>query len=177
MNQYNRDANFVRPAPEDKREQAPEPHGIEAMMVQDSIHVGQPLSAHHGAHEQTSGMDRSKSLVVRLVPFTIIWFILAVSVAWMAGMGGAWALIVFSGLTAVTYGLMDKREYMYSRNGLERHKVDTLASLKELEIIEASKTRNKWLDAQIRQLERGDNARTIEGTTTAGRGQIETKKR
>lgn len=142
------------------------------------IHVGQPLAAHHGAQEQTSGMDRSLSLVVRLAPFTVVWLVLSVSVSFAVGMGWAWTFLVFSGLTAITYGMMDKREYSYSRNGLERHKVDTLAELKELEMNQAHELRSKWVDAQIRYLEGGvGDAKAITGSVAGPERRIEDRER
>lgn len=168
-------SNFVSPHPPDDRRRSVNDGVYPLVDEGDVIQVGQPLSAHHGANEQTTGMDRSLSLVVRLAPFTVVWLVLSVSVSFAVGMGWAWTFLTFSGLTAITYGMMDKREYRYSRNGLERHKVDTLADLKELEMNQAHELRSKWLDAQIRQMEGGDHAQTIGSTTIEPSRRIENK--
>lgn len=175
MKEYNGAANFVRPLPSDERQESLSLGGLDALVSSDSIHVGSPLAAHHGAHEQTSGMDRSKALIVRLAPFTGIWLILSIAVAWVAGMGAWWSLIVFASLTAITYGLMDRREYTYSRNGLERHKVDSLVYLKDKEIDNEHEIKLLVVRAQIEmwRAQRGfeSGARTIEARerTIAGR--------
>jgi hypothetical protein len=79
---------------------------------------------------------------------------------------------------------MDGREHKFSRNGLERHKVDTLGDLKELEMTQTHELRKMALTAQIemwrgvqydeqfgRLTDRGRTieagSRTIEGRATA----------
>jgi hypothetical protein len=171
---------FVAPLPVSERRQA-ESFDVSQYMQGDVIHVGDPLAAHHGATEQTSGYDRSVGLILRLIPFTGVWLILTIGVVWVSGVHGAWGLLLFAVLTALSYGAMDRREYTYSRGGLERHKVDTLADLKELELNQAHELRKLVVQAQIKMWEgqyhdgqfdrltdRG-RAITIEGSAVRGR--------
>jgi len=117
-----------------------------------TIHVDAPLQTLDGAQEKTTGMDRSLALVVRMAPFTIIWLLLAIGVSWAASMGGGFTLILFAGLTACTYGYLDRQERQFSRNGLERHKVDTLAHLKLAEMDHTQELRRMALEAHLKML-------------------------
>lgn len=117
------------------------------------INVDAGVMALEGAREVTSGMDRSKALIIRLVPFSVVWLILAIGVSWAASMGGWFTLLLFSGLTAVTYAYLDRQEYQFSRNGLERHKVNTLADLKRDQMSHEQELKRMALEATIRMLE------------------------
>ncbi|MCB0082025.1 MAG: hypothetical protein KDE47_13885 [Caldilineaceae bacterium] len=114
--------------------------------------------AYEGATERTSGVDRSKALVIRLLPFTGVWLVLAVAVAMLAG-SGVMGLLVFSLFTAATYAAMDRQERQFSRNGLERHKVDVLASLKRDEMRHTQELRRMALRSYLKQIEGGHNER------------------
>ena len=153
QNRYNSEANFL-PATVPTRER-PRRDIVDVTAVTTTaatVYVDQPLTTLEGAREVTSGMDRSRALVVRLVPFTVVWLILAVGVSWAASMGGWFTMLLFAGLTACTYAVMDKREYDYSRNGLERHKVDTLADLKRDEMTHQHELRKMALAAHLKML-------------------------
>jgi hypothetical protein len=154
--------NFVAPLPVDERRQAAN-IDVSPYMGGDVIHVGQPLAANHGATEKTNGMDRSKALVFRLLPFSVTWLVLTVGVVWLSGIHGAWGLLIFAGLTALSYGNMDKREYTYSRNGVEMRKVNTLHDLKAMELEQAHELRKMVLIAQIEMARGGQYAITDEG--------------
>lgn len=153
QNRYNSEANFL-PAtvPTRERRQRGVVDVTAIVTTPATINPGLPLTTLEGAQETTSGTDRSMALVIRLVPFTVIWLILAVGVSWAASMGGWFTMLLFAGLTACTYAVMDKREYDYSRNGLERHKVDTIASLKRDEMAHAQELRKMALKAHLRML-------------------------
>jgi hypothetical protein len=97
-------------------------------------------------------MDRSKALVVRMLPFTFVWLVLAVGVSWAASMGGGFTLVLFAGLTSVTYAHLDRQERQFSRNGIERHKIDTLADLKLAEMDHAQELRRMALSAHLKML-------------------------
>lgn len=117
------------------------------------INVDAGVMAHEGAREVTSGYDRSIALVIRLAPFSAVWLILAIGISWAASMGGWFTLMLFSGLTAVTYAYLDRQEYQFSRNGLERHKVNTLADLKRDQMSHEQELKRMALEATIRMLE------------------------
>lgn len=157
-NRYNSSAEFVPAipvtalsAPSSRRQQLAR-QAAEIANVPTTVIVDEALTTLEGAQERTSGMDRSLALVVRLLPFTIVWLCLAVGVSWAASMGAGFTLMFFAGLTAVTYAYLDRQEYQYSRNGLERHKVDTLADLKRDEMGHQQELRRMALDAHLKML-------------------------
>jgi hypothetical protein len=155
--------NFVAPLPVNERRQAAN-IDVSPYMQGEVIHVGQPLAANHGATEKTSGMDRSLAWVVRMAPYTLIIFILSVTLVNLAGGGWVLAFCLFAASSLVVYLIMDGREHKYSRNGLERHKVDTLAELKFDEQDKTHELRMKALDLQIAMWQGVDydNGRTID---------------
>lgn len=155
-NRYNSENNYLpakveRPVGAGRRQQLAR-QATDIANVPTTVIVDDALTTLEGARETTSGMDRSKALVVRLAPFTAVWLVLSVGVSWAASMGGWFTLCLFAGLTASTYAFMDKREYEYSRNGLERHKVDTLASLKRDEMAHQQELRRMALEAHLKLL-------------------------
>jgi hypothetical protein len=139
---------FVAPAPTVERRE-PVPIDLSPLMGGEVIHVGEPLAARFGATEQTSGMDRSLAWAVRMGVFALIILILSITLANYAGGGWVLAFCLFSSLSLLLFVWMDGREHKYSRNGLELHKVDTLADLKELEMDYQQRRVMKVLDAQI----------------------------
>lgn len=60
--------------------------------------------------------------------------------------------MAFAALTSVTYAYLDRQEYQFSRNGLERHKVDTLAGLKMAEMAHQQELRRMAMDAHLKML-------------------------
>ena len=163
--------NFVAPLPVNERRQ-PANIDVSPYMVGEVIHVGEPLAVQDGATEKTSGMDRSNAWVVRLIPFSVTWLVLTIGVVWLSGIHGAWGLLIFAGLTGLTYYKMNAQEYRHSRNGLERHKVDTLAELKFDEQDKTHELRKMALVAQI-EMWRGVNYHDERRTTYTGSRTIE----
>lgn len=151
--------NFVTPAPLARRE----PVTIDApqwMVQQQAQDLTRALETQEGAQERTSAMDRAKALRVRLLPFVLLWALLAVIVfavvlyvaqnAPGAALGG---LLAFTALTAITYVKLNTTDYQYSREGTERHKVDTAAYLVERQMEHEQELRKTALDAYLRQME------------------------
>jgi hypothetical protein len=114
-----------------------------------------------GAQERTSAMDRAKALRVRLVPFLVTWGLIAgvvgvvvwqVAKQWPAG--ALLALLLFATLTAVTYYRLNRTDYDYSREGTERHRLDTAADLARRQMNHEHELRRMALDTYLRTLER-----------------------
>lgn len=126
--------------------------GLSSLLIPQVVDVDASMTARDGATEKTSGLDRAAALVIRLAPFSVTWLVLAVGVSWAASMGGAFALCLFAGLTAVTYAYLDHKDHEYSRNGLERHRVDTYASLKRDEMSHQQELRRMALQAHLKML-------------------------
>lgn len=139
-----------------RRQERPQEQIMPYDTQQPVIAIEHAAQGYEGATERTSGVDRSKALVIRLLPFTAVWLVLAVAVGWLAG-SGILGLLIFSGFTGATYALMDRTEYQFSRNGLERHKVNTLAGLKREEMRHQQELRRMALQSYLRQLEVKDN--------------------
>jgi hypothetical protein len=124
-----------------------------------TVIVERVFDAMPGADEKTSGIDRSNALVVRMLPMGCVWAFLSFGVALVAASeGGAmWGLITFAIVLAVTVGAtyfhMDRQERDYSRAGLERHRIDTAARLKAMEMQQAHELRQQALRAYMRHLE------------------------
>lgn len=160
QNRYNSQAQFV-PAvattsalqPTQSRRQQLARQAAEIANVPTTVIVDDALTTLEGAREVTSGWDRSKALILRLTPYSVVWLVLSVGVSWAASMGGWFVLILFATLTSVTYAYLDRQEYQFSRNGLERHKVDTLADLKRDEMSHQQELRRMALEATLKMLE------------------------
>lgn len=151
-NRYNSSANYLPATIQLPRRSADIIDLTAVSTVPATIHVDGPLQTLDGATEKTSGMDRSLALVVRMVPFTFIHFLLALGISHMATMGNAFMVVLFAGLTSITYGYLDRQERQFSRNGLERHKVDTLAELKLAEMDHTQELRRMALRAHLQML-------------------------
>lgn len=154
-NRYNSEAQFV-PAqvatPGAGRQRQIARQAAEIANLPTTITVDAPMTALEGVQERTTSMERSKALIVRLAPFSAVWLVLAIGVAWWASMGGGFVLCFFAGLTACTYAVMDRQEHQFSRNGLERHKINTLASLKRDEMAHQQELRRMAMQAHLKML-------------------------
>ena len=153
------------PAPLAKREQTVD-------VIPQWLATAQPVdlstawAASDGARENTSAMDRAQALRVRLVPFVGLWALLGVIVGIVvlyvaqnapgAALGG---LLTFSALTAYTYYRLNRTDYDYSREGTERHKIDTAAYLVERQLDNEHELRRMALEAYLETLDRNEGRR------------------
>lgn len=157
--------NFVAPAPLATRQ----PVTIDApswLASSQPVDLAQALTAADGAQERTSAMDRARALRVRLLPFVLLWALLAVIVfvvvlyvaqnAPGAALGG---LLVFTAMSAVTYVKLNTTDYQFSREGTERHKVDTSAYLVEKHLDHDYRLRELALEAYFRTLGQNEGGR------------------
>lgn len=165
-NRYNNQVNYVTPVAQvapptttPTRRQQLARQAADIANVPTTVVVDDALQTLEGSTEKTNAMERSQALVVRLLPFSAVWLVLSIGVSEAASMGGWFTLCMFSGLTAVTYAYLDRQEYQFSRNGLERHKVNTLASLKRDEMAHQQELRRMALESTLKMLEvrDGDN--------------------
>lgn len=116
------------------------------------IEIDGSMAAVDGATEKTTPIERSAALILRLLPISATWLVLAVGVSWAASTGAAMAACLFAGLTACTYAYLDHSDHKHSRNGLERHRVDTYASLKRDEMSHQQELRKMALTAHLKML-------------------------
>lgn len=80
---------------------------------------------------------------------------MAIGVSWTFALGEGVVFVLFALLTALTYYHMDRQEREFSRNGLERHRINTLALLKLAEMDHQQQLRKMALSAHLKLL--GDN--------------------
>lgn len=130
----------------------PHPPAVIDVLPGGDIDVSRAILMNEGAIEHTSGIDRAHALVIRLVPFTVIWFVLSIAVGFAAQLGVPLTFLLFAALTACTYAYMDRTEYQHSRNGIERHKINTIARLKREEMRHKQELRRMALAAHLRAL-------------------------
>lgn len=116
------------------------------------IYIENALRAQDGAREQTTATERSVALVVRLAPFSLVWLVLALAVG-VAARSGVLGLLAFALLTGLTYAAMDRTEYRFSRNGLERHRIDAAERIALAQMAHTQELRRMALEMYVRQLE------------------------
>ena len=123
------------------------------------MQIWQPGAA---VDERTSAVDRSLGLLLRQLPLSIVWVILALTaalVAWyvLPGWGAfIFGLAIFGMLSAGSFILFDRQERDYSGSGLERHRINRAAELKRLELRQAHELKRAALDAYLDHLQRKD---------------------
>jgi hypothetical protein len=148
--------NFVAPY------RAPVTIDAPAWMVQrEPMNLAAGWQTIEGAQEHTSAMDRAKALRVRLVPFVLLWLLLSGVVGFIvyqvvqSNVGaGVTTLLLFALLTAFTYYRLNRTDYEFSREGTERHKVDTVADLAKTQMKYDAEARRDALGAYVKQLEK-----------------------
>jgi hypothetical protein len=150
-------SNFV--APLAKRD----PVTIDApawMVQQEPFNLAAGWTTIEGAQEHTSAMDRAKALRVRLLPFAVAWGILSVViggiviyVAANVPIAALLTMFLFSALTAFTYYKLNHTDYEFSREGTERHKVDTAADLAKTQMRYNAEARRDAWGYYVKQLE------------------------
>lgn len=132
----------------------------------DTGEIVQPaFTAHDGAQEITSSRDRATGLMIRLIPLALFLLVLAVGtgllVRALTQTDAIYAVIVavllFGWLCLRAYHRESLRDYEFSRAGLERHRIDAAASLKEQEMAYQFRLRKMLLKHQLRLLESLDN--------------------
>lgn len=132
-------------------------------------YVVQPaFTAHDGAQEHTSGRDRAVGLLIRLVPLSLFLLILTIGVGLLlmvlTDADIVWALIfgaiVFAGMCLLAYNRESLRDYDFSRSGLERHRIDVAADLKEQELEYQYRLKRMLLEYHVRMLEAMDHDQT-----------------
>lgn len=119
------------------------------------------FTAHDGALEQTSGRDRSVGLLIRVVPLVLFLLILTVGMGLLllalTGTDEIWAVIfgaiIFAGMCLLAYNRESLKDYEFSRAGLERHRIDVAAGLKEQELDYQFRLKRMLLKHHLHMLE------------------------
>jgi|GEM_PF-2749802 hypothetical protein len=117
------------------------------MLVEPAFHA-QP-----GADEKSTPRSRAVGLVIRSIPLLLVWLVLSIGMVWLLAVEWPWIFIFWGLLSAVTWLLHDRREYEYSRGGVERHRADRAYQLKRLEMVQNHELRREMLRRYLDALE------------------------
>jgi len=113
------------------------------------------LGAVSGAESYETPISSAKGQILRLIPFSLAWLLLAGGIVWMLGVGWQWFFVYFSILTAFSYYKLDKNGHEHSRNGLERFRVKAALQAKLDDNAKAHELRKIALEGYLRHLEGG----------------------
>ena len=113
------------------------------------------LGAVGGSESYETPVSSAKGQVIRLLPFSVLWLVLAVGVVWVLGLSWPHLLLMFSALTAASYWRMNLDGHEHSRNGLERFRVKAATQVRLDENAKAHELRMKMLDGYLKSIERG----------------------
>ncbi len=111
--------------------------------------VDPALIASAGGEEYATPVSRAKGQVIRLIPFAVVWLLLTGGVVWLLGLTFPYLLIGFALLTAATFVKMNGQEFDHSRNGLERHRVNAAADLREMELTQTHELKKMALQTYL----------------------------
>jgi hypothetical protein len=111
--------------------------------------VDPALIASAGSEEYATPVSRAKGQVIRLIPFAVVWLLLTGGVVWLLGLTFPYLLIGFALLTAATFVKMNGQEFDHSRNGLERHRVNAAADLREMELTQTHELKKMALQTYL----------------------------
>jgi hypothetical protein len=101
-------------------------------------------------------MERSKALIVRLLPVTAIYLVLSVALAFAFNVALVWAFVAFAGLTWFSYYSLDASERYDSATGVEHHRIDAAERLASQKMEYDAQLRREITQAYLKQLGSGD---------------------
>ena len=113
------------------------------------------LGAVGGSESYETPVSSAKGQVIRLLPFSVAWLLLAVGVVWVLGLSWPYLLLMFSALTAASYWRMNLDGHEHSRNGLERFRVKAATQVRLDENAKSHELRKMALEGYLRHLEGG----------------------
>jgi len=114
--------------------------------------TGDPAFTSHqnsGSHEIATPGSRAIGQVIRLLPFSLTWGLLTWGLVWVLELSTPYFLTGFALLTSATYWRMNRDEFYFSRNGLERHKVDSARQIRLKELSDQHELQTRSLDAYL----------------------------
>lgn len=87
-----------------------------------------------GVEEYATPVSRAKGQMLRTLPFAVVWLVLGVGVVWLLALEWPWLMLWWGVLTAVSFWRLNREEFLYSRNGVERHRIDASADIAEKQL-------------------------------------------
>lgn len=128
MNRYNTEQRLVTPAatPTAYQITPSQAKRLENMAQTDNTILvpDQAFNPQATTKESTSPMERSKALIVRLLPVTLIYLVLSVALALAFNVALVWAFVGFAALTWWSYYSLDASERYDSATGVEHHRIE-----------------------------------------------------
>jgi hypothetical protein len=103
--------------------------------------------------ETTGPVERSVGLVIRLLPYTLVWMSLTIPLALALQVSMLWAFIAFSLLTYWSYREHDAAERGDSAVGLEKYRIDAAERLASEKMAYDDRRREQITAAFIKSLE------------------------
>jgi hypothetical protein len=157
MNRYNTEQRLVTPLAQNQAYQ------ISPAAAQQLERIGQPqtpvimvdqaFQPQSTIRETTGPMERSKALIVRLLPVSAIYMVLAIALALAFNVALVWAFVAFAGLTWWSYYSLDASERYDSATGVEHHRIDAAERLAEKKMAHDAQLRKEITAAFLKQLE------------------------
>jgi len=113
------------------------------------------LGAVSGSESYETPVNNAKEMLLRMIPFAIAWALLTWGIVWVLQLSAPFFLLVFVVLTAGNFWRMNLDGHEYSRNGLERFRVEAATQVRLDENAKAHELRWMALDGYLRSIERG----------------------
>jgi hypothetical protein len=161
MNRYNTEQRKVTPiaSPSQTYQITPAQaqqldHAAQAQMP--VIIVDQAFQPQSTIKETTGPMERSKALIVRLLPVTAIYLVLSLALAFAFNVALVWAFVGFAALTWWSYYTLDSAERYDSATGVEHHRIDAAERLASQKMEYDAQIRREITQAYLKQLGSGD---------------------
>ncbi len=117
------------------------------------IMVDQAFQPQSTIRETTGPMERSKALIVRLLPVSAIYMVLAIALAFAFNVALVWAFVAFAALTWWSYYTLDASERYDSATGVENHRIDAAERLASQKMEYDAQLRREVTQAYLKQLE------------------------
>jgi hypothetical protein len=117
------------------------------------IIVDQAFQPQPTIKETTGPMERSKALIVRLLPVSAIYMVLAIALAFAFNVALVWAFVGFAALTWWSYYTLDAAERYDSATGVEHHRIDAAERLASQKMDYDAQLRREVTQAYLKQLE------------------------
>lgn len=117
------------------------------------IIVDQAFQPQNTIKETTGPMERSKALIVRLLPVSLIYMVLAIALAFAFNVALVWAFVAFAALTWWSYYSLDASERYDSATGVEHHRIDAAERLASQKMEYDAQLRREITQAYLKQLE------------------------
>ena len=163
MNRYNTETRLVRPVATPSNSDAYAITPAQAQQLDRAaqaqapvIMVDQAFQPQPTIKETTGPMERSKALIVRLLPVTLIYLVLSVALAFAFNVSLVWAFVGFAGLTWWSYYSLDASERYDSATGVEHHRIDAAERLASQKMEYDAQLRREITQAYLKQLGSGD---------------------